>query len=79
MIWNDTQRLDKSLSLYLALFLSLCLTPCLSVSRSLWRSGYAQIHSVLLRFRVSGATELDRLDFELNGLSLPQTPVRARA
>ena len=39
-------------------------------------SNHGQVHSVLLRFRVSGATELDRLEFELNGVPLPQTPVR---
>ena len=39
-------------------------------------SDHGQVHSVLLRFRVSGATELDRLEFELNGVPLPQTPVR---
>ena len=37
-----------------------------------------QLHSVVLRFRVSGATELDRLRFTLNGKDLPQEPACLR-
>ena len=37
-----------------------------------------QLHSVVLRFRVSGATELDRLRFTLNGKDLPQEPTCLR-
>lgn len=37
-----------------------------------------QVHSVLLRFRVQGATELDILSFSLNGRLLPQEPACLR-
>ena len=37
-----------------------------------------QVHSVLLRFRVQGATELDVLSFSLNGQPLPQAPTCLR-
>lgn len=37
-----------------------------------------QVHSVLLRFRVQGATELDILRFSLNGQPLSQAPTCLR-
>eukprot|EP01046_Picozoa_sp_COSAG06_P007551 COSAG06_NODE_370_length_16728_cov_5.639004_14_plen_172_part_00 len=39
---------------------------------------FSQVHSVLLRFRVQGATELDVLTFSLNGQPLPQEPACLR-
>ena len=49
----------------------------LTISDDLPRWGrVGRVHEVLLRFRVTGATELDRLSFKLNGRELPGTLLR---
>lgn len=46
----------------------------LSISDDLPRwEGVGRVHEVILRFRVTSATELDRLTFKLNGKELPNT------
>ncbi len=38
--------------------------------------GMGRVHELLLRLRITGTTELDRLSFKLNGASLPQESLR---